>query len=92
MEFISEFKCDTIKQTVFHGRISLKICASAAASEFTERVQVGIDVCLYIYIYIPHKKYQLKLHSSPYFSAACAAVVVHKNQFFRLYQKEISSF
>ena len=33
--------------------------ASAAASEFCEWVQVGIDV------YIPHRKYQVKPHSSP---------------------------
>ena len=36
-----------------------KLSASAAASEFCEWVQVGIDV------YIPHRKYQVKLHSSP---------------------------
>ena len=35
--------------------------ASAAASEFCEWVQVGIDV------YIPHRKYQVKPHSSPWF-------------------------
>ena len=50
-----------------------KIGASASASEFCEWVQVGIDV------YIPHRKYQVKLHSSPLFSAACAAVIVHGN-------------
>ena len=36
-----------------------KLGASAAASEFCEWVQVGIDV------YIPHRKYQVKSHSSP---------------------------
>ena len=41
-----------------------KLSASAAASEFCEWVQVGIDV------YIPHRKYQVKPHSSPWFSAA----------------------
>ena len=40
-----------------------KLSASAAASEFCEWVQVGIDV------YIPHQKYQVKPHSSPWFSA-----------------------
>ena len=30
-------------------------------------------------------------HSSPWFSAACAAAIVHRNHFFRLYQKEKSS-
>ena len=35
--------------------------ASAAASEFCEWVQIGTDV------YIPNRKYQVKLHSSPLF-------------------------
>ena len=34
---------------------------SAAASKFCKWVQVGIDV------YIPHRKYQVKPHSSPWF-------------------------
>ena len=38
-----------------------KLGASAAASEFCEWFQVGIDV------YIPHRKYQVKPHSSPWF-------------------------
>ena len=59
--------------------------ASAAASEFCGWVQVGIDV------YIPHRKYQVKPHSSPWFSAACAAAIVHRNQFFQLHQREKSS-
>ena len=37
-----------------------KLSASAAASEFCEWVQIGIDV------YIPHRKYQVKPHSSPW--------------------------
>ena len=36
-----------------------KLSASAAAIEFCEWVQVGIDV------YIHHRKYQVKPHSSP---------------------------
>ena len=58
-----------------------KLSASAAASEFCEWVQVGIDV------YIPHRKYQVKSHSSPWFSGACAAVIVHRNNLFHFYQK-----
>ena len=50
--------------------------ASTAASEFCERVQVEIDV------YIPPRKYQFKPHLSPWFSAACAVAVVHRNHFF----------
>ena len=55
------------------------------ASEFCEWVQVGIDV------YIPHRKYQFKPNSSLWFSAACAPAIVHRNHFFRLYQREKSS-
>ena len=71
---------------MFHGKISLfRLGASAAASEFCYWIQVGIDV------YIPHRKYQVKSHSSPWFSAACAAAIVHRNHFFCLYQKDKSS-
>ena len=62
-----------------------KLSASAAASEFYVWVQVRIDV------YIPLHKYQVKPHSSPWFSAACAAAIVHRNHFFHLYQKNKSS-
>ena len=48
---------------------------------FCEWVQVRIDV------YIPYCKYQVKPHSSPWFSAACAAAIVHRNHFFRLYRQ-----
>ena len=61
-----------------------KLSASAAASEFCEWVQVGIDV------YITHLKYQVKPHSSPWFSAACAAVIVQRNHFAHLYQQNKS--
>ena len=53
-----------------------KLSASAAALEFCEWIQVGIDV------YIPHHKYQVKPHSSPWFSAAKAAAMVHGNHFY----------
>ena len=53
-----------------------KLSASAAASEFCELVQAGIDV------YIPHRKYQFKPHSSPWFSASCASAIVIEITFF----------
>ena len=61
-----------------------RLSASTAASEFCELVQVGIDV------YIPHRKYQVKPPLSPWFSAACAAAIAHRNHFFRLYQQNKS--
>ena len=54
----------------------VKLGDSAFANEFYGWVQVGIDV------YVPYRKYLLKPHSSPWFSAACAAAVVHRNIFF----------
>ena len=58
---------------------------SVAAGEFCEWAQIGIDV------YIPHRKYQFKPHSSPWFAAACAVAIVHRNHFFCLCQKDKSS-
>ena len=58
-----------------------KLGASAATSEFCEWGQVGIDV------YIPRRKYHVKPHSSTWFSAACAAAVVHRNHFFSFVPK-----
>ena len=48
-------------------------------------VQVGIDV------YIPHDKYQAKLHSSSWSAVACDAGLTHKKYFFCLYQQIKSS-
>ena len=72
--------CDHLKDVPWKD--ILKPGASAAASEFCEWFQVGIDV------YIPHRKYQVKSHLCSWFSAACAAAIVHRNHFFRLYQRE----
>ena len=75
--------CDHLRDVPWED--IFKLSASAVASEFSEWVQVGIDV------YIPHRKYQVKPFSSPWFSAACAAAIVHRNHFFRLYQQNKSS-
>ena len=53
-----------------------ELSASAAASEFCEWCQVKID------LYIPQYKYQVKCHSSSWFSAACAAGIVIEITFF----------
>ena len=60
---------------------TVKLRAFAAASEFCEWLQVGINV------YISHHKYQVKPHLSPWFSAASAAVIAHRNPLFHLYQQ-----
>ena len=68
--------CDHLRDVPWEN--IFKLSASAAASEFCERVQVGIEV------YIPHCKYQVKPHS-PH----CCHV--HRNHFFHLYQQNKSS-
>ena len=70
----SDGLCDHLRDVPWKD--IFKLSASVAASEFCEWVQVGIDV------YIPHRKYQVKPHSSPWFSAACAAAIVQRNHFF----------
>ena len=75
--------CDHLRDVPWED--IFKLSASAAASVFCQWVQVGID------LYIPHRKYQVKPHSSPWFSAACAAAIVHRNHFSCLYQKDKSS-
>ena len=64
---------------------NFKHSSSTAASEFCERVQVEIDV------YIPHRRYQVKPHSSLWFSAACVAEIAQRNHIFCLYQQNKSS-
>ena len=70
--------CDHLRDVSWEDIFKL---GAATASEFCEWVQVGIDV------YIPHRKYQVKPHSSPWFSVVCAAAIVHRNYFF-IYTKE----
>ena len=75
--------CDHLRDVPWEDIFNLS--ASAAASKFCEWVQVRIDV------YIPHCEYQVKPHSSPWFSAAYAAAIVYRNHFFRLYHQKKSS-
>ena len=75
--------CDHFKGFPWEG--IFKLSASSTASEFGECLQVGIDV------YVPHHKCQIKSHSSPSFSAASAAAIVHRNHFFHLSQQNKSS-
>ena len=62
-----------------------KLSASATANYFFESVPFALDV------YIPHHKYEVEPHSSPWLSPACAAAIVHRNCFVCLYQQNKSS-
>ena len=63
---------------MFHEKISLHSVLLLLLVNFVS----GLDG------YIPHRKCQVKPHSSPRFSAAYAAAIVHRNHFFHLYQKD----
>ena len=49
------------------------------ASLVSDWVSEGIDT------FIPHKKYQQKPLSQPWFTPGCAAAIAHRNHYFRLY-------
>ena len=63
-----------------------EIFASAAAREFCEWVYYGIE------LYIPHRKNQVKPHSSPWFLAASSTAMVYRNHFIYFYQQNKSIF
>ena len=69
---------------MFHGWISLNLVLLLLLVNFVSGFRFEL-------MYIPHRKYQVKSHSSPWFSAPCAAAIVHRNYFFGLYQREKSS-
>ena len=66
--------CDHLRDVPWEA--IFRLSASATANEFCKWVKVGIDV------YILRCKYQVNPHSSPWFSAACAAAIIHRNLFF----------
>ena len=76
--------CDHLGKVLWEN--IFKVSAFAADDEFCGWFQVGINVD------IPHHKYHVKPHSSPWFSADfCAAVIVPRNHFFCLYHQSKSS-
>ena len=56
---------------------------------FLNYCQNFVTSILNLVVYIPHRKY-VKPHSSLWFSAVYAAVIAHRNHFFRLYQQNKS--
>ena len=54
-----------------------------AAKEITEWVKIGIDC------YIPHRKFQLKPHSSSWFTPCTAAIAYHNHYFHQYHRNAI---
>ena len=61
---------------IFHERISSKSLLLLLLVNFVSGFR------LELMYQVPSFKYQVKPHSSPWFSAACADVIVHRNHFF----------
>lgn len=51
------------------------------AREVASWLQAGINA------FVPHRTYQVKPHSNPWFSPACAAAIAHRNHFFHQYHR-----
>ena len=67
---------------MFHGRISLNSVLL---------LLLLLNFVSGFWLEFPCQKYQVKSHhSSPWFSAAWAAAIVHRNHFFHLHQKDKS--
>ena len=55
--------------------------AEACAREIVSWLKAGIDA------FVPSRKFQVKPHSSPWFSPACAAAIAHRNHYFHIFQR-----
>ena len=52
-----------------------------SAQELSEWLQIGMQA------YIPHRSYQVKPHSQPWFTPECAAATCQRNHFFHQYRR-----
>ena len=57
----------------------------AAAQELSEWLQIGMKA------YIPHRTYQMKPHSQPWFSPECAAAICQRDHFYHQYKRDNST-
>ena len=69
-----------IIREIFHGMISLNLVLLLLILDFVGGPMLAL-------MYISHRKYQVKPYSYPWFSAAFAAAIAHRNHFFPLYQQ-----
>ena len=74
-----------ISREMFHGRISLSSVLLLLLVNFLRVLRLEL---MYISLI---ENIRSRPHSSPWFSAECAAAIVYRNQFLRLFQKGKSS-
>ena len=68
--------CDYLRDIPW--KVIFKLGASVAPCEWVQDE---------IHVYICHCKYEVTPRASPWFPAVCAAVIPHRNLFFRLYRQ-----
>ena len=61
------------------------LSVNKCASEITSWLQTGMDT------FIPYRRFQVKPHSSPWFTPACSAAISHRNHYFHIYRRDCSS-
>ena len=59
----------------------LQMNASEATALISDWITAGID------LFVPHKKYQQKPHSQPWFTPGCASAIAHRNHHFHKYNR-----
>ena len=78
-----DHKVFVIMREIFYGRKTLNWVLLLLLVFFVSGLRLEL-------IYISLIKYQVRPHSSPWFSAAFAAAMIHRNKFFRLHQENQS--
>ena len=82
-------KADWCGFRTFLSQVSENITLSddvhAAAQELSEWLQIGMKA------YIPHRTYQMKPHSQPWFSPECAAAICQRDHFYHQYKRDSSA-
>ena len=58
---------------------------NSAAKELTDWLLIGIDT------FVPHRKFETKPHSPPWFSSVCASAIAHRNYYFNQYRRDGSA-
>ena len=65
-----------IFKIVSYALTSSDMMSTKLVKEISDWIQIGIE-CL-----IPHRKYQMKPHSLPWFTQSCADAIAHRNHYF----------
>ena len=80
LTFVSRFRLELVSYLSSNG--VTKRMPGVLLQPRTPSFPIGLVKTHIWLVYIPHSKYQAKSHSSPLYSTACTAAIVHRNHFF----------